>query len=86
MGQEQSPRHALSQVAAFARRAWTRYWTSRAARATVGILSALDDCTLKDIGLDRSEIGSIVYGDCRQRRRGGRIICRATDAGERYGC
>jgi uncharacterized protein YjiS (DUF1127 family) len=46
------------------RRAWTRYWTHRAARATAGILHRLDDRTLKDIGLDRSEIESVAYGDC----------------------
>ena len=53
-----------------ARRAWTRYWTRRAAHATVGILHALDDRALKDIGLDRSEIASVVYGGCRRRSDG----------------
>jgi uncharacterized protein YjiS (DUF1127 family) len=53
------------------RRAWSRYWTRRAARATVAILHALDDRTLKDIGLDRSEIESVVHG----RVRGERRIC-----------
>ncbi|HEX5997783.1 MAG TPA: DUF1127 domain-containing protein [Hyphomicrobiaceae bacterium] len=54
---------------AVTRRAWTHYWTRRAARATVGILSALDDRALKDIGFDRSEIDSVVYGDGSERRR-----------------
>jgi uncharacterized protein YjiS (DUF1127 family) len=45
------------------RRAWARYWTVRAQRATAGILHRLDDRTLKDVGIDRSEIESVVYGD-----------------------
>lgn len=57
---------------AAARRAWTRYWTQRAARATAGILHRLDDRALKDIGLDRSEIESVAYGDSARPR-----LCRA---------
>jgi uncharacterized protein YjiS (DUF1127 family) len=56
-------------VANMAQRAWTRYWTRRAEHATIGILCTLDDRTLKDIGLDRSEIESVVYGPCRGERR-----------------
>jgi uncharacterized protein YjiS (DUF1127 family) len=41
-------------------RVWTRYWTRRAERATVAVLQTLDDRTLEDIGLDRSEIESLV--------------------------
>ena len=48
-------------------RAWTCYWLHRAARATTGVLHALDDRALKDIGLHRSEIESVVYGNCPQR-------------------
>jgi uncharacterized protein YjiS (DUF1127 family) len=50
------------------RLAWTRYWTRRAARATIGILHRLDDRALKDIGLDRSEIERVANGDCRRAR------------------
>ncbi|MBO0762984.1 MAG: DUF1127 domain-containing protein [Hyphomicrobiaceae bacterium] len=49
--------------------AWSRYWTQRAACATVAILNALDDRTLKDIGLDRSEIGPVVHGRAGCERR-----------------
>jgi uncharacterized protein YjiS (DUF1127 family) len=67
------------------RRAWTGYWTRRAEHATVAILHSLNDRTLKDIGLDRSEIESVVYGE----RRGGRS-CDAGGAsvlcGERRVC
>jgi uncharacterized protein YjiS (DUF1127 family) len=43
-------------------RAWAAYWAHRAERATVAMLRSLDDRALKDIGLDRSEIESVVYG------------------------
>jgi uncharacterized protein YjiS (DUF1127 family) len=59
------------------RRAWAGYWTRRAERATVAILLALDSRTLKDIGLDRSEIESVAQGDCQ--RRGPRLTdCHAS--------
>jgi uncharacterized protein YjiS (DUF1127 family) len=44
-----------------ARQAWAAYWTWRAQHATATILHALDDRTLKDIGVDRSEIESVVW-------------------------
>lgn len=44
------------------RAAWERFWIWKAARATVFILHALDDRTLKDLGMDRTEIESVVYG------------------------
>ena len=47
--------------------AWVGYWTHRAERATVFALHALDDRTLKDIGMDRSEIESVVYARARDR-------------------
>ena len=46
---------------------WETYWLNRAQRATVLILSSLDDHTLRDIGLGRSEIGSLVYGQPSER-------------------
>jgi uncharacterized protein YjiS (DUF1127 family) len=47
-------------VLGLARRAWTAYWTRKAEQATLVILRSLDDRTLKDIGMDRSEIESVV--------------------------
>jgi uncharacterized protein YjiS (DUF1127 family) len=47
---------------------WSAYWERRTRLATMSILSSLDDCTLKDLGLHRSEIGSLVYGTRRERR------------------
>lgn len=47
--------------------AWRKYWRRRAERATLFILHSLDDRTLKDIGMDRSEIESVVYGACDRR-------------------
>jgi uncharacterized protein YjiS (DUF1127 family) len=38
------------------------YLEERAKRQTVAILSRLDDRTLKDIGIERSEICSVAYG------------------------
>ena len=51
-----------------ARRAWQAYWDWRARQATVEILRALDNRTLHDIGLSRSEIESVVR-DARNGRR-----------------
>jgi uncharacterized protein YjiS (DUF1127 family) len=49
--------------------AWRRYWQRRAKRATVELLHALDDRTLRDIGLSRCEITSVVYGRAGERTR-----------------
>jgi uncharacterized protein YjiS (DUF1127 family) len=43
-------------------RAWRGYWQRRARRATVEVLYSLDDRTLRDIGVGRAEITSLVYG------------------------
>jgi uncharacterized protein YjiS (DUF1127 family) len=48
------------------------YWRRRVERATVFILHSLDDRTLKDIGIDRSEIESVVYSACEERGAGDR--------------
>jgi uncharacterized protein YjiS (DUF1127 family) len=58
-----------TRVGAVARRAWRFYWERRAQRATVLILSSLDERTLRDIGLARSEIESCVYGGDNDRLR-----------------
>lgn len=70
-------RDSLGQrIIARVQRAWTGYWTRHAECATTAILHALDDRTLKDIGLDRSEIESAARCDCQ--RRGPRLAeCRA---------
>jgi uncharacterized protein YjiS (DUF1127 family) len=51
-------------------RAWRTYWQRRARRATVDLLHSLDDRTLRDIGVGRNEIASVVYG-----RPGDRTRC-----------
>jgi uncharacterized protein YjiS (DUF1127 family) len=56
-------------VAAVARRAWQAYWDWRARQATIEILRALDSRTLRDIGLSRSEIESVVRDKHGERRR-----------------
>ena len=66
-----SHRHAptlASRIARAGRRAWHTYWDWRARQATVEILRALDNRTLHDIGVSRSEIESVVR-DARNGRR-----------------
>lgn len=52
---------------------WEGYWTRRARLATVALLRGLDDRCLHDIGIDRSEIESVVYGNGTDRL----VRCRA---------
>ena len=60
---------ALQQFGGKIEQMWTAYWTGRARRATVLLLKSLDTRTLRDIGIDRSEIESVVYGPPDERRR-----------------
>lgn len=50
-------------------RAWRRLCDWRSRRETAAILASLDQRTLRDIGVDRHEIGSVVYGSHRDGRR-----------------
>jgi len=58
-----------TRAAGFARRAWQAYWSWRAKQATVQILYSLDARTLRDIGINPSEIESFVFGKGCQRVR-----------------
>ncbi len=51
----------LLRVAGAVKVVWVEYWRRKAERDTVLVLRSLDDRTLKDIGIDRSEIESVVY-------------------------
>jgi len=62
LGTRTAPSFLSSRLSDAVRSAWAGYWTRRAERATVLILRSLDSRTLKDIGLHRSEIESVVYG------------------------
>jgi uncharacterized protein YjiS (DUF1127 family) len=48
---------------------WKAYRAHRSKRATVFALQGLDDRILSDIGIDRSEIESVVYGRSGERLR-----------------
>ena len=60
---------ALLAVQQALRHWWARYQQRRAQRATVTLLGSLDGHVLHDIGLDRSEIESVVYGRAPRERR-----------------
>ena len=62
LGARTAPNFLYSRLSDAVRSAWAGYWTRKAERATVLILRSLDSRTLKDIGLHRSEIESVVYG------------------------
>lgn len=59
---------AGTRLAQLMQRGWAAYWHRRARTATVEILNRLDDRALKDIGLHRSEIDSVVYAAREERR------------------
>jgi uncharacterized protein YjiS (DUF1127 family) len=62
----------LARAAALVRRAWRAYWEWRARKATILLLHSLDRRTLHDIGVEPSEIESLVCG--------GNDRCRRYDA------
>jgi uncharacterized protein YjiS (DUF1127 family) len=70
-------------VADMTQAAWNLYWTRRAERAAIAVLGALDDRALKDIGVDRGEIESVVRGPTAGERR---ICWTPTDACGVPGC
>jgi uncharacterized protein YjiS (DUF1127 family) len=51
------------------KRWWSAFRAARARRNTVALLRGLDDRTLQDIGVERSEIESLVYGKSGERLR-----------------
>jgi uncharacterized protein YjiS (DUF1127 family) len=55
-------------TAGLVRKAWRAYWDRRARKVTVLLLSSLDRRTLHDIGVNPSEIESLVQC-CDDRRR-----------------
>jgi uncharacterized protein YjiS (DUF1127 family) len=67
---------ALSRMRALAGRAARAFATWRANRRAVRELHALGDRTLKDFGIDRSEIESVVYGRDASRVVQGRIAAK----------
>ncbi len=48
---------------------WCAYWNWRLKRTTVLIVQSLDRRTLHDIGIDPSEIESLIYDRERERRQ-----------------
>ena len=48
---------------------WKKYWAWRATRAAIFALHGLHDHELKDMGIDRSEIESVVHGAAPGRKR-----------------
>ena len=63
-----SARPATHSLGSLLKSGWDAYWKRRARRATVMVLRSLDDRSLHDIGVDRSEIESIVYGKAGDRK------------------
>ena len=63
-----SPMQPSAPMTAAMRDAWLSFKTRRAIRAARAELMALDDDALKDIGLERSEIESVLATRTRERR------------------
>jgi uncharacterized protein YjiS (DUF1127 family) len=59
----------LHSAAAALQLGWRAYWQRRARRASVVLLQSLDEQQLRDIGINRSEIESVVYSPPTERRR-----------------
>lgn len=66
---DRTPSTLTARVRGIVRRSWYAYWDWRAREATVMILRSLDERTLRDIGINPSEIQSCVYGKGGDRRR-----------------
>ncbi|MEQ1611500.1 MAG: DUF1127 domain-containing protein [Hyphomicrobiaceae bacterium] len=60
---------AAGRLAARFKAGWQTYLLRRRLKATVFTLQGLDDRTLSDIGLDRSEIESVVRSKSHERRQ-----------------
>ena len=58
--------HGLAQAV---NRLWRSYWERRARKASIFLLSSLDNRTLEDIGMHRSEIESFVHNRSKERLR-----------------
>lgn len=56
--EEQARPTLIARIAAWLRRNWAEYQQHRRYQRTIRTLSALDDRTLHDIGMERSEITS----------------------------
>jgi len=65
----QAPPARANRAPSLAGRWWRAYWDWRAREATIVILRSLDERTLRDIGINASEIASCVYGQGGDRRR-----------------
>jgi uncharacterized protein YjiS (DUF1127 family) len=65
-----APSHSVGEkIVSGLRRTWQDFRDWRARRATVAALQGLDDHTLHDLGLSRSEVESVVYDDAGEHLR-----------------